>query len=36
MLADHGTIGSPANDKAPEAAAAANSPKAKDAEEPIS
>jgi hypothetical protein len=36
MLADRSAIGSPANDKTPEAATAANNPKAKDTEEPIS
>jgi hypothetical protein len=36
MLADPSAIGSPANDKTPEAAAAANNPKAKKTEEPVS
>jgi hypothetical protein len=36
MLTDRSAIGSPANEKAPEAAAAANNSKAKKAEEPVS
>jgi hypothetical protein len=36
MLLDRSAIGSPANQKAPEAAAAANNPKPKKAEEPVS
>jgi len=36
MLLDRSTISRPPNQKAPETAAAANNPKAKHAEEPIS